>query len=66
MKQYVGNQYRISREMKAFRVEEADRLFFACRYEGSNEGFVIERDVFHRQMNRGRIVPSMNADSVTI
>jgi hypothetical protein len=66
MKQFVGNQYCMSREMKAFRVEDADRLFFACRFEGSNEGFVIEKDAFCRQMNRGRILPSVDAGSVAI
>jgi hypothetical protein len=58
VQQYVGRQYQLSREKKPFMVEEMDRLFFACRYSGSNEGFVIEKDVFHRQVQRGRIVTS--------
>ncbi|WP_047150439.1 hypothetical protein [Aneurinibacillus tyrosinisolvens] len=56
MIQHVGRQFRLSREMKPFIVEDVDHLFFACRYEGSNEGFVIEKDAFHRQVQRGRIV----------
>jgi hypothetical protein len=58
VQQHVGRQYHLTREKKPFTVEEMDRLFFACRYEGSNEGFVIEKDAFHRQVQRGRIVIS--------
>jgi hypothetical protein len=58
MVQHVGRQYYMAREKKPFMVEEMDRLFFACRYEGSNEGFVIEKDAFQRQVQRGRIVVS--------
>ncbi|WP_027416942.1 hypothetical protein [Aneurinibacillus terranovensis] len=66
MKQYIGSSYRLSREQKSFRVEEADHHFFACRYEESNEGFVIEKDAFHRQLQRGRIISSLDIDSVAI
>ncbi|CEH27740.1 Uncharacterized protein BN1090_A2_00156 [Aneurinibacillus migulanus] len=58
IQKHVGRQYHLAREKKPFMVEEMDRLFFACRYEGSNEGFVIEKDAFHRQVQRGCIVAS--------
>lgn len=66
VQEHVGRQYRLSREMKSFVVEEMDRLFFACRYEGSNEGFVIEKDAFHRQVQRGRIVSGLMDTALAI
>ncbi|HBI04446.1 MAG TPA: hypothetical protein DDY49_10520 [Paenibacillaceae bacterium] len=66
MIQFAEGTYRLTRETNSFRVEDADRLFFACRYEGSNEGFVIEKDVFFRQIQRGHIVKEDVISSLAI
>lgn len=66
MIQFTEGLYRLSRENTPFKVENADRLFFACRYEGSNEGFVIEKDVFVRQIQRGHILKADSYTSVAI
>jgi hypothetical protein len=66
MVQFTEGTYRLVRERSRFRVEDVDRLFFACRYEGTNEGFIIEKDVFFRQIARGHIIKEDPISSIAI
>lgn len=66
MIQFAEGLYRLSRETELFKVEDVDRLFFACRYEGTNTGFVMEKEVFLRNIARGSIVKEDNFASVAI
>ncbi|MBO8172300.1 MAG: hypothetical protein H0Z33_10455 [Bacillaceae bacterium] len=64
MQHYIGETYCFCDEREHFQVEEADRLFFICRFKGTQEGFVMEKEVFDRQFRKGRIVKQMASVAV--
>ncbi|RXT05699.1 hypothetical protein [Ammoniphilus sp. CFH 90114] len=54
MKQW-GRQYRWSYESEAFIISDVDPHYYACKYLDSTLGFVIDKDAFQRQLEKGRI-----------
>lgn len=66
MQQYVGRTFCFCNDQQKFEVEEADRFFFICRYCGTEEGFVMEKEVFDRQFQKGRIQEQMMSQSVAV
>lgn len=55
MKQWSGTHYQMIGDMVPFTISDVDVNFYACRYVGDKMGFVIDKDAFYRQLEKGKI-----------
>jgi hypothetical protein len=55
MGQLFNSRFKWEHEGQFFEISDVDKNFFLCRYLGSRLGFVIDKQVFHKHLAKGKI-----------
>lgn len=56
----MDTRYKWAHEGEHFVLSDIDRNFYACHYLDSNEGFVIDKQVFDNHLSKGKIQSSLD------
>jgi hypothetical protein len=63
MGQLFDLRYKWENEGQLFAVSDVDKNFFLCRYLDSRLGFVIDKQVFHNHLSKGKIQSYTEAEA---